>query len=270
MTTPTFIIGDVHGHLDTLVGLLRDAGLVTPTLAWAGGDARLFLLGDYVDRGPDGIGVIDLLMGLAGEAAAAGGQVESLLGNHDVMLLAAQRFPDEAPADAMLSFPDVWWRNGGRLRDLKRLTPERLVWLAQRPAMLLVGDALLQHADSTFYTEYGETAAEVNAAFQGVLLSDDYDAWTQLVVSFVRRSEFDERSGGSMSNAAEYLRLYGASRLIHGHTPIPLAVRNVRRPVTTPWSYADGLCLNLDGGIFLGEPGFVYQLPDEIAVPLEP
>ena len=37
MTTPTFIIGDVHGHLDNLVGLLLDAGLVNSDLAWAGG-----------------------------------------------------------------------------------------------------------------------------------------------------------------------------------------------------------------------------------------
>ena len=95
MTTPTFIIGDIHGHCDKLAGLLRDAGLVDADLAWSGGDARLFLLGDYVDRGPDGIGVIDLLMGLGVEAAAAGGQVEALLGNHDVMLLAAHRFREE-------------------------------------------------------------------------------------------------------------------------------------------------------------------------------
>ena len=41
--------------------------------------------------------------------------------------------------------------------------------------------------------------------------------------------------------------------------------RNLRGPVTAPWPYADGLCLNLDGGLFLGEPGFVYHLPDDEA-----
>ena len=94
-----------------------------------------------------------------------------------------------------------------------------------------------------------------------VLQSDDYYAWADLVVGFVRRFEFDERNGGSTAVARDYLRLYGARRLIHGHTPIPFMARNLRGPVTAPWPYADGLCLNLDGGMFLGEPGFVYELP---------
>ena len=263
MTVPTFIIGDIHGHLDSLTGLLQDAGLTDASDAWTGGDARLFLLGDYVDRGPDGLGVMDLLMRLRFEADAVGGAVEALLGNHDVMLLAAHRFRDEMPFGADLSFMDVWWRNGGRLRDLKGLTPERISWLVQRPAMARVGPALLQHADSTFYTDYGDTPAEVNAAFGGVLLNDEYDIWVQLVVGFVRRMEFDEQNGGSTDAAQEYLRVYGASRLLHGHTPIPYVRRGLRRPITAPWSYADGLCLNLDGGIFLGEPGFVYELVDD-------
>ena len=267
MTVPTFIIGDVHGQCDKLAALLQDTGLASADLAWSGGVARLFLLGDYVDRGPDGLGVIDLLMSLRVEAAAAGGRVEALLGNHDVMLLAGHRFRDEMPAGASLSFLEVWWRNGGQLRDLKGLTPERISWLTQRPAMLQVGDVLLQHADSTFYTEYGGTVPDVNAAFAEVLLGDDFEAWETLVIGFVRRLEFDERNGGSTSAAAEYLQRYGAHRLLHGHTPIPYVGRGIPSPITGPWSYADGLCLNLDGGMFLGEPGFVYTLVEEAALP---
>ena len=51
-----FVVGDVHGHRDVLAGLLRDSGLVDGSERWRGGDARLWLLGDLVDRGPDGIG----------------------------------------------------------------------------------------------------------------------------------------------------------------------------------------------------------------------
>ncbi len=267
MTVPSFIIGDVHGHCEKLVGLLRDAGLVAPDLTWAGGDARLFLLGDYVDRGPDGLGAIDLLMRLRQEAAAAGGHVEALLGNHDLMLLAAHRFREEMPPGADLSFWDVWWRNGGRLRDLKGLTPERIFWLAQRPALVRVGDTLLQHADSTFYAEYGQTIAGINSAIAEVMLGDDYDTWAELVVAFVRRHEFDDRNGGSTETAAEYLDFHGAKQLLHGHTPIPYMGRGISSPITAPVAYADGLCLNLDGGMFLGEPGFVYQLPDDPDAP---
>ena len=79
---PTFVVGDVHGQRDVLVRLLRDAGLIDAHERWSGGDARLWLLGDLVDRGPDGIGAIDLVRRLQEEAS-----VGCLLGNHEVMLI---------------------------------------------------------------------------------------------------------------------------------------------------------------------------------------
>ncbi len=29
-----------------------------------------------------------------------------------------------------------------------------------------------------------------------------------------------------------------------------------------PFIYANGLCVNVDGGMYLGGPGFVYRLPE--------
>src|SRR5579871_6244279 len=89
---PVYVIGDIHGQLGKLIALLRGAGLATDRLSWAAGAATLWFMGDFFDRGPDGLGVLDLVMRLQREAAVAGGQVASLLGNHEVMLLAAQRF----------------------------------------------------------------------------------------------------------------------------------------------------------------------------------
>ena len=59
--TPVFVVGDVHGCRDVLAGLLRDAGLVDADERWTGADARVWLVGDLTDRGPDGIGAIDLV-----------------------------------------------------------------------------------------------------------------------------------------------------------------------------------------------------------------
>jgi hypothetical protein len=33
--------------------------------------------------------------------------------------------------------------------------------------------------------------------------------------------------------------------------------------VTSPYIYADGLCVNVDAGLFMGAPGFVYTLPQK-------
>ena len=50
---PTYIIGDVHGHLKKLVKLLQDAHLVDAEYAWKAGTATLWFMGDFVDRGPE-------------------------------------------------------------------------------------------------------------------------------------------------------------------------------------------------------------------------
>jgi hypothetical protein len=258
---PVFLVGDVHGQLDRLIALLRAAELIHPSGAWAGRNARLYFLGDYVDRGPDGIGVIDMIMRLQVEAAMKGGRVEGLLGNHDVMLLAAHRIGNEVPREDDLPLRYLWQQNGGRRKDLDGLTEDHVAWLSDRPAMERVGPTLLLHADATFYADYGKTVEQVNNAFADVLQSEDYAPWAELIVAFVRRMEFDERMGGSKAAAQDFLRRFGARRLVHGHTPIPMVSQGLRGgPVTEPWVYADGLCTNIDAGLFLGEPGFVYQL----------
>ena len=79
-------IGDVHGAYDRFVGMLRAAGLIKGE-RWAGGRARLVQTGDVLDRGPDSKKVVDLLIRLEREAAAAGGRVHALVGNHEFMRL---------------------------------------------------------------------------------------------------------------------------------------------------------------------------------------
>lgn len=253
---PAYVIGDVHGQIETLTALLQSAGLVGGDLAWTGGTASLWFVGDYVDRGPDGIGVIDLIMRLGAEARAAGGAVRALLGNHDVMFLAADRFRDQKPVGADVSFLDIWERNGGKHADMDRLDKRHVDWLRRLPAQARVAGNLLQHADSAFYAEYGRGVDGVNKAVARVLQGGDFDAWATLVVKFVRRMEF----GAGKTAAAEYLRKFGARRLVHGHTPIAFVGRDLPKRITQPWVYADGLCVNVDGGMFLGEPGFLYPL----------
>lgn len=64
---PLYVVGDVHGYLDELVAALTEQGLIDAEGQWAAGHARLWFLGDFTDRGPDGIGVIDLVMRLSAE-----------------------------------------------------------------------------------------------------------------------------------------------------------------------------------------------------------
>jgi hypothetical protein len=80
-------IGDVHGAYDRFVSMLRAAALVNDRQRWSGGRARLVQTGDVLDRGADSRKVVDLLIRLEREAAAAGGRVHVLVGNHEFMRL---------------------------------------------------------------------------------------------------------------------------------------------------------------------------------------
>src|SRR5688500_14236380 len=69
---------DVHGAYGDLVKLLKAVGVVDGDLHWSGGRTHLVSTGDLLDRGKDSRKVMDLLMRLQGEAAAAGGQVHEI------------------------------------------------------------------------------------------------------------------------------------------------------------------------------------------------
>jgi len=80
-------VGDLHGDVDASLAVLRMAGVADEAGTWSGGSTWLVQTGDVTDRGPDSRGVMRLLTRLGDEAAAAGGAVVSLNGNHEVMNL---------------------------------------------------------------------------------------------------------------------------------------------------------------------------------------
>lgn len=69
-----YAIGDIHGCIKTLKALLFDRLKITKK-------DKIFLLGDYVNRGPDSRGVLQLIYTLRQD----GYQVTPLMGNHEEM-----------------------------------------------------------------------------------------------------------------------------------------------------------------------------------------
>ena len=88
---PVCVVGDVHGCCELLEALLARIADELP-------EAQVVTVGDYVDRGPDSRGVLDVLFRRRRE-------VLCLRGNHEDMLL---RFLDDPEANGRL-----WLRNGG-------------------------------------------------------------------------------------------------------------------------------------------------------------
>lgn len=110
----TIVVGDVHGCLEELQALLREAG-------WSRGD-RLVMVGDLVAKGPDSRGVLQLLREGGGEAVR---------GNHDVHALRTRE--DEARG-----------RNSGKIKPerqqlLDTLTDADWSYLEALPYLVRLG-----------------------------------------------------------------------------------------------------------------------------------
>ena len=247
-----YVVGDVHGQFEKLLVLLVNAHLIDDRLRWIGKDATLWFMGDFFDRGTQGIDVVDLIMRLQGEAAEVGGTVRALLGNHEVLFLGANRFPTER------RFMFNWKRNGGQESDLMRVTARHSAWLRNLPALALVENRLFMHADAMFYQHYGSSIDEVNAHIGALLRSDDDDDWDQLLEDFAERMTFVTPEFAGSSNAAQMLSIYGGEQIIHGHTPIQYLSDEISPD--KPVIYARDRCIDVDGGMYLGGQGFVFQL----------
>ncbi|TZG27568.1 metallophosphoesterase [Sphingomonas montanisoli] len=94
-----YAIGDVHGRLDCMLmlepAIRRDLIKRPPQ-----GDAIVIFLGDYIDRGPDSSGIINVLR----HRRFAGLPARFLLGNHEDAML---RFLEDA------KIGPAWFAHGG-------------------------------------------------------------------------------------------------------------------------------------------------------------
>jgi serine/threonine protein phosphatase 1 len=187
MASLTFAIGDVHGCLDKL------ERLIAACEAHADGrPARWVFLGDYVDRGPDSRGVIELLMR---RQQAQPGRVVCLRGNHEQMAI-------QAHAD--LRAMPLWLANSGATTQRNypetkgRIADAHLAWLAALPFCHDDGLRFFVHA--------------------GIDLAEPLDRQDNDVMLWMREpflSECDEVDCGRF--------------IVHGHTPLKGGRPDLRR-----------------------------------------
>ncbi len=266
---PLYVVGDVHGFYEELREALAAEGLIDADGDWSAGNARLWFLGDFTDRGPDGIGVIDLVMQLSAQAAAAGGYCKALMGNHELLLLGAKRFGDTPVQSGAgtASFQAAWLLNGGQKTDMDRLEDHHLQWMARLDAVMEEDGHLLVHSDTTAYLEYGDSIEDVNDTVHEVLTRSEADEVWELFRKFTKRFAFRDDAGAQA--ARELLDAYGGERVVHGHSPIPYLLGEVGTEdsenegvaVDGPHVYADGLAIAMDGGVTMAGKLLVVQLP---------
>ena len=242
----TYVVSDVHGHLADLRDVLARAGLLGEDDRWTGGDARLWVLGDLVDRGPDGIGVIRLVRSLQQQAPDA---VRVLMGNHEALMLGYHLFPNTR-------FAEVWLINGGRPHDQQGLTEDDVAWLRTLPLLARCGDYLLMHSDTQDYLAWGSTVDEVNETVAALLAGDDAQQHFDVFAGLTSRYDFRDDTDA----ARGMLDRFGGEHIVHGHSIIGSLVDRPSEQIEGPYSYADGLVLAIDGGRYDGGPLLLVEL----------
>lgn len=189
MTTITYAIGDVHGEAQRLRAM---HSLIRDRHASKFGDAsiRIVHLGDYVDRGPDSFGVIDMIMQLAEDPAI---ELIALAGNHEAMLLEAADAPNG-------NSNDHWLKNGGRetlksyvARGHDSVTRSHIDWMRALPAIYI------DHPQKRIFVHAGVSPDEFPNEAREVYL------WT-------RSSEFFDVTCWQNTRLADWT-------VVHGHTP---------------------------------------------------
>ena len=257
--TAVYAVSDIHGHPEKLKASLQEAGLTDADGNWSGQDARLWFLGDFFDRGPDGIGVLRYVRGLIEQAPD--GAIRMLLGNHEILALGMHKFGDEfVPHDGITSrsFERSWVLNGGQDRDQEELTEDEVAWLLEQPMLGLDAGHLLMHSDTTEYVEWGDTIDQINAAARAELHTDDIVVWWEIWRRMTSRYAFRSASGPEL--ATVLLQHLGGHRIVHGHSIVADQLGIDPEFLTEPHLYADGLVLGIDGGAFDGGPLLLVEL----------
>jgi len=80
-------LGDIHGDHEHLISILRHAKLIDEENNWIGTDSILVQMGDIIDRGSETLKAYNTLLDLREQAKKKGGEVNIILGNHEILAL---------------------------------------------------------------------------------------------------------------------------------------------------------------------------------------
>ncbi|WP_416867674.1 MAG: metallophosphoesterase family protein [Imperialibacter sp.] len=172
-----YAIGDIHGCLNTLKALLDQIDYK--------GQSPLFLLGDYVNKGPSSVDTLNYIIDLKAQFP----KVYPLAGNHDQYLL------------SFLTRADDDWLDSSEYANMKR-----------------AGEFQSLSADSTqIFTDFLKSLPlyyETEDAF-----------FVHAGFNFERKSIFDDTSAMVNTRAFHYDAAKASDkRLVHGHFPVELAI----------------------------------------------
>jgi hypothetical protein len=266
-TTELLAVGDVHGDYQTLASLMAAAKVIAAVPAqpgavqWNAGQATLVCTGDLIDKYTDSLDVIAFFRALEASAAAAGGQVIVLMGNHEAEFLAGGGTSTKA-AD----FETELKKAGISPTDVAAGNDALGIgaWLRALPFAAAVGDWFFCHAGNTA----GMTLDQLRQAITTDVDANGFSAnalvgATSLLEARLHPAPWWEglatASGGTTQAAADeaelqsYVTALGAKHLVIGHQPVAVSFSDgSKRAADTMFAHFSGLIFLIDTGMSRG------------------
>lgn len=162
-----FVIGDIHGRYEALLNLLKNNKIIDSDLKWIFGKGQLVLLGDVFDRGSLVTETLWFLYELEIQARNSGGNVNLLLGNHEIMELTGD--------DRYLNDKYRFFTQYTRVYYFQLFEKNTLLgrWLRSQNLIVRINDNLFMHAGiSPQFAAYNYSYQEINSRVQQYLNSD--------------------------------------------------------------------------------------------------
>ena len=183
-----YVVGDIHGEFDRLLGLLGNGGLIDSEGQWVGGRSHVVFLGDIFDRGADVTRTLWFLYELEHQARAAGGGAHLVLGNHETMIFTHDLRYVSAKEQLIArlhgtSYPVLF--------DIRHSLLGR--WLVGRPGLMKVDGVLLAHGGVAPGSSPRSVEA-VNDSMRTFMSEDLFYQWGDTTVGLFTDSATAEQS----------------------------------------------------------------------------
>lgn len=140
-----WVIPDIHGCITTLKQLIETC--IVPTK-----EDELYFLGDYIDRGPDGRGVIDYIMSMQSQ----GYNIGYLVGNHEYYCMNAFNM-DKHRFLGKSKIHKEWERYGAKTtlksfgaKRPRQIDEKYIDWMHKGHYFIELDDYILVHAGMNF------------------------------------------------------------------------------------------------------------------------
>jgi hypothetical protein len=215
--TAVYAISDVHGLFGALQKLLTENGLTDSNGHWTGGRSLLIVVGDSIDKGAQSLDVLDEWIRLQPEAAAAGGRIVHLLGNHEAEFLA-----DPTPSDdkAKALFDELKSR-GIPLAELTSTQYPRGKFLRSLPLAARVGNWLFCHAGLMPEQSWDTFTAQALQLLGADSYGDDFFLDAE---SILESKKWWKADSATRSQLEARLDSDGLAGVVFGHQPKALNV----------------------------------------------